>query len=107
MNTDSVDLSPSTNGAESLAEALPPLPEPAGAIAVEDGIDKRTGGIVEHYEDGFSADQMREYALAAVQAERERCAKLCDDLPLDPAGPWFNSDMCEGAEQCAIAIREG
>lgn len=26
----------------------------------------------------FSADQMRAYAAAAVAAERERCAKLCE-----------------------------
>lgn len=27
----------------------------------------------------FSADQMRAYARAAVEAEREACAKLCKD----------------------------
>ena len=43
----------------------------------------------------------------AVEAERERCASICDDLPVnDPKGPWFNDDMSLGARECAAAIRD-
>ena len=42
----------------------------------------------------------------AVEAERERCAALCDSLPKsDPKGAWFNDDMSLGAHECAEAIR--
>jgi hypothetical protein len=37
--------------------------------------------------DGYTADQMREYARQAVLQERERCAKLCEhnaDLQCNP-----------------------
>jgi hypothetical protein len=51
-------------------EQLPPLPEPDGA-----GIDCDT-------DDGsyWYAPAMREYARAAVLAERERCAKVCEQI---------------------------
>ena len=32
-------------------------------------------------EDVFTADQMRAYARAAVEAEREACARICDETP--------------------------
>lgn len=56
---------------------LPPLP--VRHITREDV----TGSVLWETEDGpYSADQMREYAQAyaeaAVLAERERCAKLCE-----------------------------
>ena len=42
----------------------------------------------------------------AVEAERERCAALCDSLPeSDPKGAWFNDEMSAGARECAAAIR--
>jgi hypothetical protein len=48
---------------------LPPLPNPD-----------------EFTDDGriYSADQMHEYATAAVMAEREACATLCDLTPPYP-----------------------
>ena len=43
---------------------------------------------------------------AATKAERERCAKLCENLPVDdPEGLWFNDDMTMAARECAAAIR--
>jgi hypothetical protein len=48
---------------EEQAIELPPLPEP--------GVSRRD-------EDAFTADQMCAYARAAVLAERERCAKVCE-----------------------------
>jgi hypothetical protein len=42
----------------------------------------------------------------AVESERERCATICDDLPVkDPEGAWFNDDMSMAAYECAAAIR--
>jgi hypothetical protein len=50
----------------------------------------------------------RQAVQEAVEAERERCAKLCEELPSkDPEGPWFNHDMSAGALECAAAIRSG
>jgi hypothetical protein len=51
------------------AEGLPELP---GATLFEDW------GMI-----GYTADQMREYASAAVAAERERCAKVCEQIAHD------------------------
>ena len=57
---------------------LPPLPEPLVMVnrygqgaSTSDG----DGGV-------FTAAQMQAYATAAVLAEREACAKLCDDEAL-------------------------
>lgn len=59
---------------------LPPLPELA--------IPSPFGGL-------YNAYQMREYARAAVEAEREACAQECDALA-----------SVEGiAQRCAAAIR--
>ena len=57
-------------------------------------------------DDPETADFVRAAWEAATQAERERCAKLCDALPAnDPKGGWFNDDMSAGAYECAAAIR--
>jgi hypothetical protein len=76
---------------------LPELPKPAN----EADSDDCTYACPE----GFDADQMREYARAAVLAERERCAKL-----LEPQ--YYNEPYGEGyrqlePEQIAAAIRKG
>jgi hypothetical protein len=82
---------------------LPPLPEPDGV-----GIDCDT-------DDGsyWYAPAMREYARAAVLAERERCAKLCDEISAQLKGqvpsrgggisPTYGGVV--GAAKCAAAIR--
>ena len=55
------------------------LPEPAFRLKWKDGayyVSKPSIGDT----DVFTADQMREYAKKAVEAEREACAKVCIDL---------------------------
>ena len=41
-------------------------------------------------EGGYTADQMRAYGAACAAAERERCAKVCEDLGylLDDSGAY-------------------
>ena len=74
------------------AQDNPPLPEPYTEQVVE------YSGIAVNRVDRFplyTADQMREYAAAAVAREREACAALCDDHA-----------SIEGiAQRCAAAIR--
>lgn len=65
---------------------LPPLPEPEGVIIVNTQALR-----------GFTADQMREYALAAVAAERAACARLIERYP-EWVGP-------KAKEEIAAAIR--
>jgi hypothetical protein len=86
-----------TDTAKTEAVEMPPLPEPALSGYPQDSPDEFVA---------FSSDQIQAYARAAVLAERERCAKICEDLPSrDPKGPWFNDDMTAGANECAAAIR--
>jgi hypothetical protein len=49
----------------------------------------------------YTAGQLR----AAILAERERCAKLCDALPDWPEYA-DNHDVSDGASACAAAIRK-
>lgn len=56
--------------------------------------------------DLFTADQMREYAKKAVEAEREACAALCESY----RDEWFKGlgryeFMGEGADYLADFIR--
>jgi hypothetical protein len=53
------------------ADGLGPLPEAYWLWA---------GNGPRPYEDAYSADQMRDYRAEGVAAERERCAKLCEDV---------------------------
>ena len=64
-----------------------PLPKPLGHLhsdgdfCQERMIDPHaTGWPV----DLFTDDQMRAYAAAAVEAEREQCARICDTTPPYP-----------------------
>jgi hypothetical protein len=50
-------------------DELGPLPEP----------DYPAGGVGTLGQNCFTADQMREYATAAVLAERAACAKVCEE----------------------------
>jgi hypothetical protein len=88
------------------------LPEPAafttqikeGRVIFMARVSLNTQGLVGI----FTSDQLRQAVQEAVEAERERCAKLCEELPSkDPEGPWFNHDMSAGALECAAAIRSG
>lgn len=72
---------------------LPPLPKPWGWSWT-------------HSVPFFTDDQMREYAAAAVAAEREACAKVCEQL--EPRhrmdGEWL-AGWSDGTDDCAAAIR--
>ena len=50
------------------------LPVPVGMMAVTYGFDRKVRLPV------YDENQMREYAQMAVLAEREACAKVCDEL---------------------------
>lgn len=56
---------------------------------------------------GYTADQMR----AAILEERERCAKICDDVSLQAVTAWKLAYQPQdqgreiGADECAYAIR--
>jgi hypothetical protein len=74
---------------EEQAIELPPMPEPHWA---------------EHFQGtiplgAFTADQMRAYARAAVLAERERCASVCE--------AEAEGHRTAFGEHCAAAIRKG
>ena len=64
---------------------LPPLPEPES-----EGWDCPPGGA-------FSSAQMQAYAQAAVLAEREACAKACDQ--------WTGRNDISGGALLAIRAR--
>ena len=74
-----------------MTDELPPLPEP------EHPAD--TDGCTYACLEGFSAEQMRAYALQAVAAERERCAKICEQADEDGEGPdcwgWHAKDYAK------------
>ena len=66
---------------------MSPLPEPAYMTPVD--------GVL------FNAEQMHAHAAAAVAAERERCARLCDIV----AGCCADRLESRAATRCAGAIR--
>lgn len=82
---------------------LPPLP--VGAVYT------RALGTVGASMYTYTADQMREYALAAIAAEREACAKVCEEIEDSADAMWeMLTDPTEqgrsiGAQHCAQAIR--
>jgi hypothetical protein len=53
----------------------------------------------------FTADQMRDYARAAVLQERERCARVCEEVERKQEN---DNGMANtgGAAECAAAIRK-
>ena len=65
------------------------LPKPAETNVTHDR--RRIGSV-------YTAEQMRKYAAKAVAAEREACAKVCEELE-DDGGEW------DIQQQCANAIR--
>jgi hypothetical protein len=81
---------------------LPPLPEPDTHCWDDDSLCDVWS---------YSADQMHAYAAAALAAERERCAKLCDDVArsayeLDGRHSSAHTEgKGDGAAECAALIR--
>lgn len=66
---------------------LPPLPYTDLSLSIDGG---------EPYGSGYTADDMRSYATAAVLAERERCARIAEDI----------DDEYYGGSDIAAAIRK-
>ena len=77
-----------------------PLPEPAQE-AQSEGYMPGCPIPILATPDFYTAEQMKEYAAAAVAAERERCAKVCESL-VD-----LDDGSCDEVERCAAAIRKG
>lgn len=74
-----------------MTEKLPPLPQPPHFSA-------HPLDAWEPSEDLWDERQLREFAEAAVLAERERCAKIVED--------WYLvMEDRHGREMCAAAIR--
>lgn len=88
---------------------LPPLPDPMDYCYEWDGAwGTRKFSASQYNGRGpdrsvaiFTADQMRAYALAAVEAEREACARLCEEK----ASCAKNLNGAAHADACADAIR--
>jgi hypothetical protein len=91
---------------------LGPLPKPAGDIYDERG----PGRVWRCF--CWNADQMRSYAEQEVARERERCAKVCDDIAEahQRSGRYVSvvadhsvraGGQVDGAEECARSIRKG
>ena len=74
--------------------SLPKLPPSGGTMTVTYGVDRRVKVPM------WDEDAMRTYAAAAVRAEREECAKLCEARFM---GDMTREDM--EARRCAAAIR--
>ena len=55
----------------------------------------------------YTADQLAAAVADAVAAERERCAQVCLELAAHWLGDPVLASMADGAEDCAVAIREG
>lgn len=79
---------------------LPPLPD-----AVR--IDPKPYGHRSLASLGYTADQMRAYAQAAVLAEREACAALCESTypEWNPENATFQKPCFDTPAECAAAIR--
>lgn len=71
------------------ADATPPLPEPLNAMHWQHAI--------------YTADQLRAYAAAAVQAEREACAALVERCTAKSRTIKSWMDSGGPPEPCAIA----
>ena len=74
--------------------SLPKLPPSGGTMTVTYGVDRRVKVPM------WDEDAMRTYAAAAVRAEREECANLCEARFV---GDLNREDM--EARRCAAAIR--
>lgn len=75
-----------------MTHELGPLPEPyCHAHAECDG----------EWPDMFTADQLRDYALAEVERAVKACASICDDV----AG-HYGADGGSVADHCSVRIME-
>jgi hypothetical protein len=86
---------------------LPPLPESDLGLAFFD-----EGGMQEMSGVGYTADQMHSYALAAVEAERDRqdaCASLCGNglCIAESAGQPCATARMKEAEKVLLFMQRG
>lgn len=86
---------------------LPPLPRPAHIKVHTD-----SEGFQYWDEPFYSHSQVEEIRLAAILAERERCAKVCAALEADAWATYekirsaYTEGRADGMAECAAAIRE-
>ena len=74
-----------------------PLPEPVGIVVVGTQALR-----------AFTADQLREYGRQCAQAERERCAQVCDEISRVAGDEKYSHSATvryEGGPIFAAAIR--
>jgi hypothetical protein len=83
-----------------------PLPEPAIKwVTPPSNLQRILAGKAPFPTDGaYTPDQLREYARQAVLMERERCAKVCEEI--DRADTTCRGDLPDLSE-FAAAIRRG
>ena len=66
--------------------------------------------MTEPYNGYYTQSELDAMKTEAARLERERCAKVCDDVA-DKAGDApvseYAGGVIQGAERCAAAIREG
>jgi hypothetical protein len=101
---------------------LPELPEPINANVIEMALNPNPlAGASQIPYRAYTAEQMREYGMRCYEAgrgaERERCAKIADELAreIGPRDKWtsdiaFEDQMLgqiDAAEELAAAIRKG
>jgi hypothetical protein len=85
---------------------LPELPPPSGSIEIDSGTSHKDPQI--STEDGFTANDMRSYALEAVRVERERLAQMVETMPLESfASPGYIAQTKKLRIDIAAAIRKG
>ena len=90
---------------------LPPLPEPAFRLKWVDGAYKVTKPNIGNT-DVYTAAQVEAVRRAAVLAERERCAKVCEEIETASWKEWkatyntYHDGRSDGAGECAAAIRK-
>jgi hypothetical protein len=83
------------------AYELPALPEPDGSASVVVGkvpVGPMMGDLTEEIP-AWSRKLVEDFARAAILAERERCAAICDRLSV--------SEYPTDCDDCAAAIRAG
>lgn len=89
---------------------LPPLPEPVNARDVGTLLRDPTSPWPYIQPPLYTATQMHAYARAAVEAEREACARACEAVTAnarqqDGYDGDYESGIEVGGDMCATAIR--
>lgn len=89
---------------------LPPLPEPVNAYNVGQILRDPASNWSYIQSPLYTATQMHDYARAAVEAELEACAQLCEAVTAsarqqDGYDGDYESGIEVGGDMCATAIR--